>query len=53
MKKNKTNPQVTISSHERWLFKNKAAAKIVKTGLDDVKKKRLVKASEDFSKYTD
>ena len=47
------DPQVTIPAHEQWLFKNKQAAQQVKAGLEDAKKGRLVKAREDFSKYTD
>ena len=47
------DPQVTIPAHEQWLFKNKEAAKAVKAGLEDVKKGRLVKAREDYSKYND
>jgi len=47
------DPQVTIAAHEQWLFKNKEAAKQVKTGLEDARKGRLVKSPEDFSKYTD
>ena len=47
------DPQVTIPAHEQWLFKNKTAAQLVKAGLEDAKKGRLVKAREDFSKYTD
>lgn len=45
------DPQVTIPAHEQWLFKNKNAAKQVKAGLEDAKKGRLVKASQDYSKY--
>jgi len=47
------DPQVTIPAHEQWLFKNKKAAKSVLAGLEDVKKGRLVKAPEDYSKYID
>lgn len=45
------DPQVTIPAHEQWLFKNKEAAALVKAGLEDARKGRLVKAREDFSKY--
>ena len=47
------DPQVTISAHEQWLFKNKKAAKMVQAGLEDAKKGRLTQAPEDYSKYTD
>ena len=47
------DPQVTIPAHEQWLFKNKEAARGLKAGLEDARKKDLVKAREDFSKYTD
>ncbi len=47
------DPQVTIPAHEQWLFKNKEAAEEVKAGLEDARKKRLIKAPEDFSKYVD
>ena len=45
------DPQVTIPAHEQWLFKNKEAARGVKAGLDDAKKGKLVKATEDYSKF--
>lgn len=45
------DPQVTIPAHEQWLFKNKEAADLIKAGLEDARKGRLVKAREDFSKY--
>lgn len=47
------DPQITIPAHEQWLFKNKKAAKMVQAGLEDAKQGRLVKAPEDYSKYTD
>ncbi len=47
------DPQVTIPAHEQWLFKNKQAARLVRSGLEDAKKGRFVKAREDFSKYID
>lgn len=47
------DPQATIPAHEQWLFKNKKAADLVKAGLEDAKKGRLVKSKEDFSKYTE
>ncbi len=43
------DPQVTIPAYEQWLFKNKEVAGLVKTGLKDAKKGRLVKAREDYS----
>lgn len=46
------DPQVTIPAHEQWLFKNKEAANMVQTGLEDAKKGRLTDAPEDYSKYT-
>lgn len=47
------DPQVTIPAYEQWLFKNKEAAHLLKAGLEDAKTGRLVKAREDYSKYTD
>lgn len=47
------DPQVTIPAHEQWLFRNKKAAKVVKSGLDDAKEGRLVEAREDYSKHID
>ena len=47
------DPQVAIPAHEAWLFKNKKAARLVQKGLEEAKKGRLVKADEDYSKYTD
>ena len=46
-------PLVTISAHEQWLFKNPEAAKSVQAGLEDARKRRLVKPREDYSKYID
>ena len=45
------DPQATIPAHEQWLFKNKKAAQLIQEGLEDAKKRRIVKAPEDFSKY--
>ena len=42
-----------IPTHEKWLFKNKKAKQLVKDGLEDVKKGRLMKTREDFTKYID
>ncbi len=47
------DPMVTIPAYEAWLFKNKEAMKLVQEGLEDIRKGRLVKAKEDFSKYLD
>lgn len=47
------DPQVTIPAHEQWLFKNKKAADLVKAGLEDAKKGRIVKAQEDFLKHVE
>ena len=45
------DPMVTIPAHEAWLFKNPAAARLVKQGLADARKGRVVKAKEDYTKY--
>ena len=45
------DPMVTIPAHEAWLFKNKDATRLVKQGLADARKGRIVKAKEDFTKY--
>lgn len=45
------DPMVTIPAHEAWLFKNKEAAQLVKQGLEDARKGRVVKAKEDYTKY--
>jgi len=45
------DPMVTIPAHEAWLFKNKAAAQLVKQGLEDARKGRVVKAKEAYTKY--
>ena len=47
------DPMVTVPAYEAWLFKNKAAMKRVQAGLEDLRKGRLVKAKEDYSKYLD
>ena len=46
------DPLVSIPAHEAWLFKNRRASALVRQGLEDAKQGRLVKAKEDFSKYT-
>ena len=45
------DPMVTIPAHEAWLFKNKEAAQLVKRGLEDARKGRVLKAKEDYTKY--
>lgn len=47
------DPQVIIPASEAWLYKNSKALKSVRQGLTDAKEGKLVKASEDFSKYVD
>lgn len=47
------DPQVIIPASEVWLYKNPKALKSVRKGLSDAKEGRLLKASEDFSKYVD
>jgi len=46
------DPQVSIPAHEQWLFKNTKAMNMVKAGLKDAAKGKLVDAPEDYSKYT-
>ena len=45
------DPMVSIPAHEVWLFKNKRALASVRRGLEDLKKGRLHKAKEDYSRY--
>lgn len=45
------DPMVTIPAHEAWLFKNTAVAQLVKQGLADARKGRVVKAKENYTKY--
>ncbi len=45
------DPMVSIPAHETWLFKNRRASEMVRQGLEEATKGRLVKAKEDFSKY--
>ncbi len=45
------DPMVTIPAYEAWLFKNKKAMEHVQAGLEDLRKGRIVKAKEDYSKY--
>ena len=46
------DPMVSIPAHEIWLFRNKRASALVRQGLEDAKRGRLVKSKEDFSRYT-
>ena len=45
------DPMVSIPAHEAWLFKNKRASHLVRRGLEDARKGRLVNAKEEFSKH--
>ncbi len=45
------DPMVTIPAHEAWLFKSKKAARLVEEGLADVRKGRVVKAKEDYTRH--
>ncbi len=45
------DPMVTVPAHEAWLFRNPRAAQMVREGLADARRKRLVKAKEDYTKY--
>lgn len=47
------DPQVTISAHEAWLYKNPKALAAVRNGLEEAKIGKLFEAKEDFSKYID
>lgn len=47
------DPQVTVPAHEVWLLKNPKAMKMVAQGWEDVRKGKVVKAREDYSKYAD
>ena len=47
------DPQVTVPAHEGWLFKNQEALKMVRRGLTEAKSRKLRKAKEDYSKYTE
>jgi len=46
------DPMVSIPAHETWVFKNDRASALVKRGLEDAKRGRLVKSKEDYSKHT-
>ena len=45
------DPMITVPAHEAWLFRNPKAARMVQEGLQDARRKRLVKAKENYSKY--
>ncbi|MBI4354719.1 MAG: hypothetical protein HY595_05720 [Candidatus Omnitrophica bacterium] len=45
------DPLILIPAHEAWLFNNRRATDLVRKGLDDARRGRLVKAKEDYSKY--
>jgi len=45
------DPMVSVPAHEAWLLKNPRASALVRRGLEDAKRGRLVKAKENFSKY--
>lgn len=47
------DPQSTVPAYEAWLFQNKDAAAMVRRGLQDARRHRVVKAREDYSKYLD
>lgn len=47
------DPQVLVPASEAWLFQNKQAAQMVQKGLEDARSGKVVKAKEDFSKYTE
>ena len=47
------DPMVTVPAYEAWLFKNKDATRRVQEGLQDLRKGRLAKAKENYSKYLD
>jgi len=47
------DPQVLVPASEAWLFQNKPAAQMVQKGLEDARSGKVVKAKEDFSKYTE
>ena len=53
LEKDTVKDHQSIPAHERWLFKNKKAAKMLQAGLEDAAKGNLVDASEDYSKYSD
>ncbi len=47
------DPQVMVPASEAWLFQNKQEAHMVQKGLEDARTGKVVKAKENFSKYTE
>ena len=45
------DPMVSVPAHDAWLFKNTRASTLVRRGLEDAKRGRLVKARESYAKY--
>ena len=45
------DPQASVSASELWLFKNKKALRSVVEGLSQAKAGKLIKSTEDYSKY--
>lgn len=45
------DPQVSVPAHEAWLFRNEDAKTLVRKGLQDARKGRLLKAAENYSEY--
>ncbi len=41
------DPMVSIPAHEAWLFKHQRASALVQRGLQDARRRRLIKAKED------
>ncbi|MBK8869814.1 MAG: hypothetical protein IPN19_01895 [Elusimicrobia bacterium] len=46
------DPQTRVSSAEAWLYRNKKALAAVRRGLSQARSGKLVKAPEDYRKYT-
>lgn len=49
--KMKRSKRKSIPAFETWLFQNKRASALVRQGLEDARRGRLVKPKEDFSRY--
>jgi hypothetical protein len=47
------DPLATIPAYELWLFRSKTAARMVREGLEDARKRRLVGVKEDYTRYRD
>ena len=45
------DPLATVPAYELWLFQNKEAAQMVRQGLEDARKRRVVKAKEDYTRF--